>query len=584
MAYNPFKRRDPRDAGSSDFAATVASLPAGVEDAPSLPPAPDSVPSPVEISKPGGAASDFGGDSLPAAVEAELEVEQSPTLSHIGRYAIKGPLGQGGLGQIYEAWDPLLSRTVAVKTLHFDVDTPSRVSLDELILNEARAAASLNHPHIVTVHDAGLSPQGVYIAMERLRGRDLRHALADGWRPTPGEAALLMRRVADALAYAHGRGVVHCDIKPANIFVTRRDKPKVLDFGIARVAHSAAVPALEGLIAGSPHYLAPEQLQGGKVDARTDIHALGVVFYELLTGRKAFYGDTLEQITNAVLTNHPAPANEVRPGVPPTLALIAATAMARKPDERYANAGIMAAELRRWIDRHTTAVSRHASSARQSTKATATATTHAVQPAARPAAARDRSLRWLLIAAVVLAVAAVAAWALRSRAPAAALSSPLATQPVAPPPAATPEPAATLAAPAVEAVPPNAFPNALPDAASAPPAAAAVLAPAPVTAPVQGAAARPGTRPKAQPGQVARAAAPITAAQVVTGSLQFAISPWGQVEVDGTPAGTTPPLARLTLPEGSHSITVRNADFPPLTVTVQVSADKPATVRHRFGP
>ena len=117
-------------------------------------------------------------DSEPAHVDAS--VEQSPTLSHIGRYALKGPLGQGGLGQVHEAWDPLLSRTVAVKTLQFDIDMTERVSLDGLFLNEARAAAGLNHPHIVTIHDAGLSTQGVYIAMERLHGRDLRQALAAG--------------------------------------------------------------------------------------------------------------------------------------------------------------------------------------------------------------------------------------------------------------------------------------------------------------------------------------------------------------------------------------------------------------------
>ena len=262
MAYNPFHRRALGDADThlavdgSDFAVTVASMPPGFE-APlhtaDWQPPPDSQP----------AGPDSGiHDSEPAHVDAT--VEHSPTLSHIGRYALKGPLGQGGLGQVHEAWDPLLSRTVAVKTLQFDIDTTERVSLDGLFLNEARAAAGLNHPHIVTIHDAGLSPQGVYIAMERLHGRDLRQALAAGWQPTAAEAALLVRRVADALAYAHARGVVHCDIKPANIFLCRRDKPKVLDFGIARVAHSSALTLLDGLIAGSPHYLAPEQLHRDK--------------------------------------------------------------------------------------------------------------------------------------------------------------------------------------------------------------------------------------------------------------------------------------------------------------------------------
>jgi serine/threonine protein kinase len=290
-------------------------------------------------------------DSLPAPPTPATE--QRPTLSHIGRYALKGPLGQGGLGQVHEAWDPLLSRTVAVKTLQFNLDMPSRVSLDGLFLNEARAVAGLSHPHIVTVHDAGLSAHGVYIAMERLHGRDLRQALAEGWRPTPGQAAQLVRRVADALAYAHAHGVVHCDIKPANIFLTKRDKPKVLDFGIARVAHRAALPAMDGLVVGLAALPGSRAVAGRHGGRRTDIHALGVVFYELLTGRKAFMGDTLEQITNAVLTNHPAPAHELRPGVPRTLSDIASKAMARDPDGRYTTAAEMAQELRRWVERHT---------------------------------------------------------------------------------------------------------------------------------------------------------------------------------------------------------------------------------------
>ena len=202
-----------------------------------------------------------GSERSEAEAEADTLTKSQPTLSHVGRYALKSRLGQGGLGQVHEAWDPLLSRTVAVKTLQFDLPGPLRASLDGMILNEARAAASLNHAYIVTVFDAGLSAHGVYIAMERLQGRDLRHALAQGWMPSPRVAAVLVRRVADALAYAHGRGVVHCDIKPANIFLVGRDRPKVLDFGIARIAHGAAVPALDGSVAGSPHYQAPEQVR-----------------------------------------------------------------------------------------------------------------------------------------------------------------------------------------------------------------------------------------------------------------------------------------------------------------------------------
>jgi serine/threonine-protein kinase len=338
VGHRLFKRRAEDDAEASEFAATVLSVPC-VETGPA--PAPDSaVPDVI---------TELGMDSAVDPAADGADAATSPTLSSIGRYALKQQLGQGGLGTVFEAWDPLLSRMVAVKTLQFDIDTPSRVSLDALFLNEARAAAGLNHTHIVTVYDAGLSAHGVYIAMERLRGRDLRQALQAGWRPNPAEAALLVRRVADALAYAHARGVVHCDIKPANIFLTRRDKPKVLDFGIARVAHHAALPALEDVVAGSPHYQAPEQLQAGSVDARTDLYSLGTVLYELLTGRKAFDGGSLEQIREAVAAHDPVPPHELCPAVPSELSAIVLRAMARDPAARYASAQDMAQALRQWL-------------------------------------------------------------------------------------------------------------------------------------------------------------------------------------------------------------------------------------------
>ena len=559
MAHNFFHRRSKSEPVASDFAATVQSGPPEPEPVPtaersagpdfSVPPAPDvrnldSLPPDIESARADDAgipASDLGGDSQPPAGDAQ--VERQPTLAHIGRYALKGLLGHGGLGQVHEAWDPLLSRTVAVKTLQLKVADAERVALDGLFLNEARAAAGLSHPNIVTVHDAGLSDQGVYIAMERLHGCDLRQRLAGGWAPTPGEAAQLVRRVADALAYAHARGVVHCDIKPANIFLNKRDKPKVLDFGIARVAHGAAPAALDGAVAGSPHYLAPEQLTGGVVDGRTDVHALGVVFYELLTLRKAFTGDSVEQITTAVLTNHPAAAHEMRSGVPRTLSNIAARAMSRDPEHRYASAAEMALELRRWIDRHSG---------------------HDMRPAAPPLPdpghTRPRRTRksraphaglLLLLLAVMVGTAALTLALSRA--------------------------GSEGAAPAVVQAP-----QVAPRAG----AAAAQVTPAETTPPTPAARSKPApARSKpAAPGTGARPAGAATAVGArATGSVQLAISPWGQVEVNGQTAGTTPPLTRLTLEEGSHSITVRNEDFPPHTVTVQVQADKPVVVRHRFG-
>ena len=579
MGYNLFKRRVPADADTSEFPATVASMPPDIGVGPvaadSRPPADSLTPGP-----------DSGLlDSQPAPVD--LTVENSPTLSHIGRYALKGPLGQGGLGQVHEAWDPLLSRTVAVKTLQFNIDLSERVTLDGLFLNEARAAAGLNHPHIVTIHDAGLSEQGVYIAMERLHGRDLRQALAAGWQPSPAQAAQLVRRVADALAYAHARGVVHCDIKPANIFLCRRDKPKVLDFGIARVAHSSALALLDGLIAGSPHYLAPEQLQGGAVNAGTDIHALGVVFYELLAARRAYTGDTVEQITNAVLSNHPAPAHEVRPSVPPALSAIAAKAMARDPKQRFTNAAALATALRRWAEQQ--AAAEAPASSVSAVEPLPLEAAPAPRPVRRRAGDGLSTVAWagttVVLAALLVMVARQPQEAAPAAEPVAALPAPAMAAVVAPPFAATPPASAS-----------DALPASVPDAAGAmqPAATPAIAATAPTAATAQPAATparqtitarqrTAGLGPRDARTASSNASA-LAAAPVSTGTLQLAISPWGQVEVDGSPAGIAPPLTRLTLTEGMHTITVRNADFPPHTINVQVAADKPVTVRHRFSP
>jgi serine/threonine-protein kinase len=552
---------------------------------------------PSDGSTPSQPFAGFGGQpsqpfpSLPAADE---QADGVPTIGHIGRYALKRCLGQGGLGTVHAAYDPILSRSVAVKTLHLGSAGADRNSLDALILNEARAAAGLSHPHIVTVYDAGLSEQGVYIAMERLRGRDLRQLLDSGWYPDPIQAALIVRRVADALAYAHTKGVVHCDVKPANIFMVGRTNPKVLDFGIARFAQAQAVPGFEDVVAGSPYYLAPEQLDGGTVDRRSDVYALGVVLYELLTRRKPFTGKSLEAITQAVRSGDCKHADEVEPNVPRALADIAARAMALNPDDRYRSARHLSQALRKWIE--------------------------------NDGEDDDAPVwrRWLPVAAVAALVAAAgSAWL--------ALHEPEASAPVAvvapatpartsgataaPPPSLLPgalaAPAPAANANATPATLPNPSPSAapvaaLPAAGTAGPAQAGALVVA--AAGTGTAAAKDGAKDSAKDGSKAAApskpaasapvakdrrqreakpaagstAATTPAAVAATGTVQLAVSPWGQVEVDGAPAGVTPPLTRLTLKEGEHVITIRNEDAPAFTAKVRVTADQPVTLRHRF--
>ena len=518
---------------------------------------------------------DFGG------MGSELsDPSAAPTLSHIGRYAIKRQLGAGGLGTVFEAWDPLLSRGVALKTLQLETEPAARESLDGLFLNEARAAAGLNHRYIVTVYDAGLSPHGVYIAMERLFGRDLRQALRDGWRPHVEQAVQLVRRVTDALAYAHSRGVVHCDIKPANIFLQRRDRPKVLDFGIARILHGHGAAAADGTVAGSPHYRAPEQLSGGVVDPRTDLFSLGAVMFELLTGQRAFGGDTLEEI-NAAVTGHTPPlAHELNPKVPTEISAICARLLARNPADRYTCASELNADLRRW----TTAQQR----ARDVAAANAARAEHAAPHAHRPHPTRAprSTLAMAALAGLALMLSGAAAWTLFGRD-----SHPMAAS-------TPPTPAEVTPAAEAQRLPVTTAPPAAAFDAGTRPAAPADTQPAATPGPVTPMTTQPATSfpadPRtpdarlseakaadARPRDAHRTAATATGA---TGQVQFVVRPWAEIEIDGAPAGISPPVTHLTLPEGSYTLTLRHGDLPPHVVPVKVVAGQPVTLRHQFGP
>ncbi|MBS0435489.1 MAG: serine/threonine protein kinase [Proteobacteria bacterium] len=482
-----------------------------------------------------------------------------PTIGHIGRYALKYKIGAGGLGTVYAAHDPLLSRLIAIKTLNLEIAPEEREAFNALFLNEARAAGGLSHPHIVTVFDAGVSDHSAYIAMELLKGRDLRQLRQEGWRPTPAQAATIVRRVADALAYAHSKGVIHRDIKPANIFMVGRTQPRVLDFGIARIAHQH--DGAGDIAAGSPYYMAPEQVRQQPVDRRADVFSLGVVLYELLTDKKPFTGRTLTEITGAVLDHKPPRADEIAPGVPAALAEIVARAMEKDPEHRFRSARALSRELRHWLEENANPNA-----------------PDGVPDEAGPEAPRRRKSAVAIAAGLVIGLLIGMGWlALRggSAEPAAlAAKTPVVTAAAATP-APTPTPAPAAAPASVAAAPVETVAAAASAAAPrvATPAAAKVAAVA---------AAKPSPK-ETRPAREAQPAKAGAGGSGGSGSVRIAVSPWGNVEVDGTPVGTTPPLNELTLPEGKHQIVIRNADFPPYSATISVAPGQAVNLKHKFG-
>ncbi len=585
----------------SESTQPPASLPGDTEPGPppSLPVAlwSDSDPPPT----PPGAAVAFSG------LVASPTDRAMPTIGHIGRYALKYQLGEGGLGTVYAAHDPLLSRLIAVKTLNVKVPENERESFNRLFLDEARAAGGLSHPHIVTTFDAGISDDRAYIAMELLKGRDLAQLRQEGWRATPAQAALIVRRVADALAFAHSKGVIHRDIKPANIFMVGRTQPRVLDFGIARVAHQQE-DGDPHTGAGSPYYMAPEQVRREAVDRRADVFSLGVVLYELLTDTKPFRGESLAQIRDAVLEHDPVLASKVDPAVPKPLALIAQRAMAKDPEQRFRSARSFARELRQWIDDN------------PATPEGERAAPPAPEPKQQPRVVATIAAA----AAAVIVVGGLTTWALLARwssesgAPAAEARAQPAPAPAAPPVQArwadaTAGPAARAAKPAE----PTSLPAPAPDAPATvasndagTAAAAPVLGSAHATAPAPGkqvaaatnAAATNAAAPspagpakesakdrrarEAREREAREADARAASSRMIapaTGTVRIAISPWGLVEVDGTSSGAAPPITELTLAEGKHQIVVRNGDYPAYTTQVTVSAGQTVTLRHKFG-
>lgn len=518
----------------------------------------------------------------------------------LGRYEIHSELGQGAMGVVYKAIDPLIDRTVAIKTIKFDLSKDDCARFEERFYREAKSAGRLNHPNIVTIYDVGKSDNTAYIAMELLEGQLLKELL-DVHTPLPlDKIADIVAQIADGLAYAHKNGIVHRDIKPANIMLLEGDIVKITDFGIARMSTNSGT--LAGTVMGSPKYMAPEQVVGSAVDGRSDLFALGVVLYEMLTGESPFDGDNINTTMYRIVNETPTPPKTLNPRLPEVFNYIVAKALAKHPDERYQNGGELARDIRNYKDltipesptvarSHPIALNRKPKPRNNGDVKTillapkrdsqsgdnalaAEATTSRTQSIALAVKGffNERNSK-ILIGVSLSLVLIFMLTALQSKR--ATKQKALPTQITEAPlskPAKSPGNNTSLAEevsvnsplPKIGPMAPNYSNEAAPGVAVTPsPPVAAPLPPRVISSETQ-------------------TTLPTTNAPSGEALLTFAVTPWGDVYVDGKKIGPSPPLRKLKVSAGKHRVEIRNLNFPPYSQTLNLKANSTKKLKHIF--
>ena len=253
-------------------------------------------------------------------------------LHQVGKYRLVDQIGRGAMGEVFRAHDSVLDRYVALKIIEAGGDDEKRLRFRR----EAQSAARLTHPNIVVVHDFGEDSGRFFMAMELLDGSDLKRLIRDNSFPDLRSRLDVMEQICDAVAFAHATNIIHRDLKPANIFVLPSGQVKIVDFGLARIGESSVTGT--GTILGTPHYMAPEQVRGRGIDARADIFSLGAVFYELLSGRRAFEGDSVHAVLYAVMQRDPDPLHLVVPTIPASVSEVVMRALQKDPSRRFRSA------------------------------------------------------------------------------------------------------------------------------------------------------------------------------------------------------------------------------------------------------
>ena len=523
----------------------------------------------------------------------------------LGRYEILSELGQGAMGVVYKAIDPLIDRIVAIKTIKFDGPHEETANFEERFYREAKSAGRLNHPHIVTIYDVGKSDDTAYIAMEYLEGEQLKDILDVHTPMSIERIADIAAQIAEGLAYAHKNGIVHRDIKPANVMLLQGDRVKITDFGIAHMSTSSGT--LAGTVLGSPRYMAPEQVVGKAVDGRSDLFALGVLLYEMLTGESPFDGDNINTTMYRIVNEAPVPPKTLAPRIPEAFDYIVAKALAKHPDARYQNAAEMAHDLRHYqelaiptvaitplyhpitVERRNFATDRRARARNAVNEATLIIAPQGEaipendplsdDPEAAPLAPSLQALRKanqirILGVSLILLLGFGLTLLMPAKAPTPA-QPPIQTAVNAKQPVS--DPAASGALPMISA---SAIGSPAP--VEPPP----LLAVVPLTPEVPMEPVRKDETKTIKPKPAIEEAAPVASKPApvakAEATLNFAVSPWGDIYVDGKRMGASPPLNELQVSAGTHKIEIRNQNFAPYRETLHLEADSTKKLKHRF--
>jgi predicted Ser/Thr protein kinase len=488
-------------------------------------------------------------------------------VQRLGKYEIRGTLGRGAMGTVYDGWDPVIARRVAIKTVPLP-ENPDPETAEEIarFKREAQAAGRLTHPNIVAVYDYGETNNLAYIVMEFVDGPSLKTLLDKQERFPTETIGRVMADVLAGLQFSHERGVVHRDIKPANVMLSSDGRAKIADFGIARIEASSMTQA--GTMLGTPAYMSPEQFMGQVVDARTDVYSAGVMLYQLLTGERPFDGG-LTAIMHKVLNTEPPPPSELAVTSPAPLDPVVKRAMAKRPDDRFPSASAFAEALQAALAEAPAKPAAAPVDAESTLLARPGATSAAATP---PRAAPTRSRLPLLVGVAVAAVVIVAGGAFL-----------LLRSPSAPPPAPAPQKVAEAAPAPAPPKPAEATPAPAPapqPTAEAPPKPAAETTPPPTepapSAQAQPAPASPAPQVQPVPSATVQPAPATTSSPPPPAAPQAAQA---QPEAQPTPVAAAPPAAAAQdapppLPAPAQPVAVAPSP-PPAETKLPASAAPP---------